>query len=48
MKIGFQDLIWGFPLWTLGLISGLPIVAEARFGSKYFLIPVLGLRDDVD
>ena len=34
-EIGYKCLVFGFPFMTLGLIAG-SIVAEARFGSKYF------------
>jgi len=37
-EIGYKCLIWGFPFMTLGLISG-AIVAESRFGSRYFADP---------
>jgi len=37
-EIGFKCLIWGFPFMTLGLIAG-SILAEARFGSRYFADP---------
>jgi ABC-type uncharacterized transport system permease subunit len=37
-EIGYKCLIWGFPFMTLGLIAG-SILAEARFGSKYFADP---------
>jgi ABC-type uncharacterized transport system permease subunit len=41
-EIGLKCLIWGFPFMTLGLISG-SIVAEAKFGSKYFADPMIVL-----
>jgi ABC-type uncharacterized transport system permease subunit len=37
-EIGFKCLVWGFPFMTLGLIAG-SILAEARFGSRYFADP---------
>ncbi|HKE30306.1 MAG TPA: cytochrome c biogenesis protein CcsA [Candidatus Angelobacter sp.] len=37
-EIGYKCLVFGFPFMTLGLIAG-SIVAEARFGSSYFLDP---------
>ena len=37
-EIGFKCLIWGFPFMTLGLIAG-SILAEARFGTRYFADP---------
>jgi ABC-type uncharacterized transport system permease subunit len=37
-EIGYKCLIWGFPFMTLGLIAG-SILAEVRFGSKYFADP---------
>jgi ABC-type uncharacterized transport system permease subunit len=37
-EIGFKCLIWGFPFMTLGLIAG-SILAEARYGSRYFADP---------
>jgi ABC-type uncharacterized transport system permease subunit len=40
--IGYKCLIWGFPFMTLGLISG-AIVAESRFGSRYFADPKIVL-----
>jgi ABC-type uncharacterized transport system permease subunit len=35
-EIGYRCLIYGFPFMTLGLIGG-SVLAEARFGPKYFL-----------
>jgi ABC-type uncharacterized transport system permease subunit len=35
-------LVWGFPFMTLGLIAG-SVLAEARFGSRYFLDPKIVL-----
>ena len=37
-EIGYKSLVWGFPFMTLGLIAG-SILAEARFGSRYFADP---------
>lgn len=37
-EIGYKCLVFGFPFMTLGLIAG-SIVAEARFGSRYFEDP---------
>ncbi len=37
-EIGYKCLVWGFPFMTLGLIAG-SILAEARFGSRYFADP---------
>ena len=45
-EIGFKCLIWGFPFMTLGLIAG-SILAEARFGTRYFADPKSCSRADV-
>ena len=41
-EIGYKSLVWGFPFMTLGLIAG-SVLAEARFGSRYFLDPKIVL-----
>lgn len=41
-EIGYKSLVWGFPFMTLGLIAG-SVLAEARYGSRYFADPKIVL-----